>query len=139
MHDSFSSRSTVHVRRSLFIRLTFPTLVSSGGELLWWSRIVCTTKMLASAILYNNISVFYTCLTCVHVEPAQPTPSTAPPLQCETHPAQRPSLSFHCCRESADTGLVVLKVVRVTGAATYSGNPKDQLMMCAPLFPHSTP
>ena len=32
---------------------------------------------------------FYTRLTCVHVEPAQPTPSTAPPLPCETHPAQR--------------------------------------------------
>ena len=31
-------------------------------------------------------------LTCVHVEPAQPTPSTAPPLPCETHPAQRPSI-----------------------------------------------
>ena len=30
---------------------------------------------------------FYTGLTCVDVEPAQPTPSTALTLQCETHPA----------------------------------------------------
>ena len=36
---------------------------------------------------------FYTCLTCVRVEPAQPTPSTTPPFPCETHPAQRPSIT----------------------------------------------
>ena len=37
--------------------------------------------------------VFNTPLTCVHVEPAQPTPSTAPPLPCDTHPALRPSIT----------------------------------------------
>ena len=41
-----------------------------------------------------NISVFYTRLTCVHVQPAQPTPSIAPALPCETHPAQRPSITL---------------------------------------------
>ena len=34
----------------------------------------------------------YTRLTCVHVEPAHLTPSTAPPLPCEAHPAQKPSI-----------------------------------------------
>ena len=35
-----------------------------------------------------NILAFYTRLTCVHVQPAQPTPSIAPPLRCcKTHPA----------------------------------------------------
>ena len=32
-------------------------------------------------------------LACVHVELAHPTPSTAPPLPCEIHPAQRPSIT----------------------------------------------
>ena len=32
-------------------------------------------------------------MVCVHVKPAQPSPSTAPPLPCETHPAQRPSIT----------------------------------------------
>ena len=43
---------------------------------------------------YNNTSVSYTRLICVHVQPAQPTPSTAPPLPCETHSAQRPSITL---------------------------------------------
>ena len=38
------------------------------------------------------------------------------------------------CRESASAGPIVLKVVRVTGAA-FSGIAMDQLM-CASLFPH---
>ena len=33
MHDSSSSRSTVYVGRSLFVRLYFPTIVSSVGGL----------------------------------------------------------------------------------------------------------
>ena len=39
---------------------------------------------------------FYSRLTCVHVESAHLTPSTAPPLPCETHPAQRPSVRGDC-------------------------------------------
>ena len=44
--------------------------------------------------LPNNVSVFYTHLRCVHVHSAQPTPSTASPLPCETHPAQRPFITL---------------------------------------------
>ena len=43
---------------------------------------------------YNNISVFITRLTCVHVVPAHQTPSTAPPPPCEYHPAQRLSITL---------------------------------------------
>ena len=50
-------------------------------------------KMWATATLYQYIGL-YTRLICVYVEPAQPTPSTAPSLPCETHPAQRPSISY---------------------------------------------
>ena len=41
---------------------------------------------------YNIYIGFYIHLTSVHVEPAQPTPNTVPPLPCETHPAQRLSI-----------------------------------------------
>ena len=37
---------------------------------------------------------FYTRLTCVHIEPAQSSPSTAPSIPCETHPAQRPFITL---------------------------------------------
>ena len=37
---------------------------------------------------------FYTRLTCVHVEPAQPIPNTTTPLPCETRPAQRTSIKL---------------------------------------------
>ena len=47
---------------------------------------------------YNNTSVFYTRLTCVHVQSAQPAFSTSPPLPCETHPAQRPSINLSTFR-----------------------------------------
>ena len=40
------------------------------------------------------VNWFYNGLACVHVEPAQPTPSTAPPLPCQTHPAQRPFITL---------------------------------------------
>ena len=40
-------------------------------------------------------------LICVHIEPAQPTPSTAPPLPCETHPAQRPPVGESDARDPA--------------------------------------
>ena len=50
-------------------------------------------KMWATAMLQQYIG-FNTRLTCVHVERVQPTPSTAPPLLCETHPAQTPSMCF---------------------------------------------
>ena len=43
---------------------------------------------------HYNISIFYTRLTCVNAQPAQPKPSTAPPLPCKTHPAQRPSITL---------------------------------------------
>ena len=42
-------------------------------------------------MLYKYIGL-YTRLTCVHVEPAHQTHSTAPPLPCESHPAQRFSI-----------------------------------------------
>ena len=38
-------------------------------------------------------------VTCVHVKPPQPTPSTAPPLPCETHPAQRPPVGNPTARD----------------------------------------
>ena len=41
-----------------------------------------------------NTSVFYTRLTCVHVEPAHNTPSTALSLPCESHPLQRFSITL---------------------------------------------
>ena len=37
----------------------------------------------------NNIPVLYSSVLCVYVKPAQLTLSTAPPLPCETHTAQR--------------------------------------------------
>ena len=37
----------------------------------------------------NIVTFYYIRLTFLDVEPTQPTPSTAPPLPCETHPAQR--------------------------------------------------
>ena len=45
---------------------------------------------------FDNIPVLvlYSPVTCVHVEPAQPTPNTAPLLPCETHPAQRLSITL---------------------------------------------
>ena len=46
---------------------------------------------------YGNTEQYiglYTRLTCVHVEPTTLNPSTAPPLPCETHPAQRPSITL---------------------------------------------
>ena len=43
--------------------------------------------------VHQQYTVFYTRLTCIHVEPAPLTPSTASPLLCETHPAQRSSIS----------------------------------------------
>ena len=36
----------------------------------------------------NNIPFLFSPVTCVHDEPEN-TPNTAPPLPCETHPAQR--------------------------------------------------
>ena len=45
---------------------------------------------------YQGILIIYR--RCVHVEPAQSTPSTAPPFPCETHPAQR--LSISRCRRA---------------------------------------
>ena len=44
---------------------------------------------------YNNISVFYTRLTCVRIQPAPPIPRTAPPLPYEIRPAPRPSIIIH--------------------------------------------
>ena len=45
---------------------------------------------------YNNISALILVCHVFHVEPAHQTPinSTAPPLPCESHPAQRFSISL---------------------------------------------
>ena len=40
----------------------------------------------------RGLQQYYTRLTYVHVEHAHQTPSTAPPLPCESHPAQRFSI-----------------------------------------------
>ena len=45
-------------------------------------------------IIYRFI---YTPVTCVHVKPAQPTPSTAPPLPCETIPLRGLPLQANTC------------------------------------------
>ena len=50
-------------------------------------------KLWATKTLYYYIG-FYTRLTRGHVEPAQLTPSIAPPLPYETHPAQRLSITL---------------------------------------------
>ena len=52
-----------------------------------------STEEGSSAMLQEYIGL-YTRLTCVHVEPAYQTPSTAPPLPCESHPAQRLSITL---------------------------------------------
>ena len=88
MHDGFSSRSTVHVGRSLFVRMSFPTFVSWVGNLT--AVFSCLSVHSRCGLQQHyNIPVFYTRLTCVNAQPAQPKPSTAPPLPCETHSAQR--------------------------------------------------
>ena len=72
----------------MFTRLTFPLVFSSRGTTVV-SRIF-TNDGHGGAVHQQYIG-FYTCLlACVHVEPARPTLSTAPPLPCEAHPAQRP-------------------------------------------------
>ena len=52
-----------------------------------------STEEGSSAMLQQYIGL-YTRLTCVHVEPAHQTLSTAPPLPCETRPAQRLSITL---------------------------------------------
>ena len=94
MHDSFYSLDLRYVfERSLFVRVTFPLLVSSLGTNVVISCLSRGPKMWATTTLEKYIG-FYTRLACVHVEPAQSTPSTAPPLLCETHPAQRSSITL---------------------------------------------
>ena len=92
MLHSFSSRPTIRLWEIDACPLDFPPLISSLGTdvvISCWSD---RPKMWATATLQQYIG-FYTRLTCVHVEPAQPVPSTAPPLPCETHPAQRSSIT----------------------------------------------
>ena len=69
--------------RSLFVRLTLPLLFRLLGPAVV-SRLSGTQDgdYRGAAIIY----CIYTRLTCVHVEPAQLMPSTAPPLPWETHP-----------------------------------------------------
>ena len=78
--------------RGLFVRLTTPLCLVRWEPLCVLVPLVPRMELLGYYI--NNILFFYTRLICVQVEPAQPTPSTAPPLPCETHPAQRPSITL---------------------------------------------
>ena len=68
-------------------------LFSSVCGLKVFSSVVCSAKERSSAMLQKYIGL-YTRLTCVHVEPAHQTHSTAPPLPCESHPAQRFSITL---------------------------------------------
>ena len=78
---------------------------------------------------YNNISAFYTRLACVHVEPAPLTPSTTPPLPCETHPAQRPSLTYY---------IEFSVLFHVEFSVPSLSNPSDSLACSCCLGPSST-
>ena len=82
----FSSLVTFVVSRfsgGLLVRLTLPLLFSSLGTTVV-SRFFGTQdgNYRGTATIY----CIYSRLTCVHVEPAQPMPSAAPPLLWETHP-----------------------------------------------------
>ena len=65
--------------------LDFPPLISSLGTTVVISGLSGRPKMGATATLQYYIG-FYTRLTCVHVEPAQSTPSIAPPLRVRSIP-----------------------------------------------------
>ena len=59
-------------------------------------------------------------MTCVHVKLAQPTPSTAPPLLCENHPAQRPSITLLVGNPTEETPFsiyMMTKSIRAVGIA----------------------
>ena len=93
MHDSFSSGSTLRVWEITICPLDFPHFGQFASSLRTKCGGVCLVDpRWGLQQHYNNLSVFYTRLTCVHVQPAPPTPSTAPPLSCETRPAQKPSI-----------------------------------------------
>ena len=51
MHNGFSSRSTVHVGRPLFVRLSFPTFASSGGEPLCGDLVLSVALKMGSSAL----------------------------------------------------------------------------------------
>ena len=52
---------------------------------------------------YQGTTVIYQStsspVTCVRIKHAQPTPSTAPPLLCDTHPTQRPPVGHPTARD----------------------------------------
>ena len=79
-------RTTIYLRTGAY----FVSLFELLGEL---NPPMAQTKALESRgglQRHDNIVTFYYIrLTFLDVEPTQPTPSTAPPLPCETHPAQR--------------------------------------------------
>ena len=71
----------------MFVRLTTPVLFSSLG-----TTLVCRSFGTQDGNYRGILIIYwfiYSLVTCVHVQPAQPTPSTVSPLPCEAHPAQR--------------------------------------------------
>ena len=86
MHDSFSSRSTIRVWEINACPLDFPTFDQFGRlTTVWCSQVFGTQNgdYQSTVIIYrflysSNMCSFRAC--------------TAPPLPCETYPAQRPSI-----------------------------------------------
>ena len=95
---------------------TFQPVLISGPL---WCLMYLVSRMGTEVQLQYYIVFFCIRLTCVHVEPAQPTLSTAPPpLPCETHPAQRPSITL-VGNLAARTPLDYLIYAPVNGAGLY--------------------
>ena len=79
------------------ILVMFDQVIPSFSSVFWTQDVLyidSSTEEGSSAMLYSYIGL-YTRLTCVHVEPAHQTPSTAPPLPWESHPAQRFSIRWY--------------------------------------------
>ena len=77
----------------LFIRLTFPPLIRSLGTTVVF-RVCLVDPRCGLQQDNNNIPMLYSSDMCSNVEPAQLHSRTASPLPCETHSAQRPSITL---------------------------------------------
>ena len=86
-------RCVVLTRKPVFLRLLIPSVVSSVVSPCGVSCRRVDSRC-GQHRYHNNILVLYSPVTCVHIEPASPTPSTAPPLPCETHSAQSLSITL---------------------------------------------
>ena len=86
---SLVSLSDTYWEASVCPLVTTHSLFSSIMGPLWCSRSFGTRDgdYQGTIIICRSID---SPLTYVHVKPAQPKPSSAPILPCETHPAQRP-------------------------------------------------